>query len=134
MNDNKLINNLNESIESNSYLKLVKGLAIAFIFTLVSIFIFSVILTYSSVPESSVPIVIIAISVTSILIGSTISTRNISKNGMLKGGLIGGIYIFLLYFISSLLNTGFSVNVYTIIMIITGILSGLIGGIIGINS
>ena len=38
------------------------------------------------------------------------------------------------HFISSILNTGFDMNIYTIIMIIAGIVSGVIGGIIGVDS
>ena len=53
---------------------------------------------------------------------------------MINGGAIGGIYVLLLYLISSIINTGFDLNVYTIVMIVLGIIAGLIGGIIGINS
>lgn len=123
-----------EEVKENIYLKILKGLGIAFISTLVGILIFSILLTYTNIPESTIPVVIIVISFISILLGSSISTRKISKNGMIRGGIIGGIYTALLYFVSSILNTGFAVNIYTIIMIIVGIVAGLIGGILGINS
>lgn len=123
-----------ENIQENRYIKMVKGLGIAFMITLIGIFIFAVLLTYTNIPETTISIVIIVISFISILIGSTISTRKISKNGMINGGAIGGIYVILLYLISSILNTGFIFNVYTIVMIIAGIVAGLIGGILGINS
>ena len=119
---------------NNIYMRMVKGLGTSFIFTLLGILIFSIILTYSNVSESITPIVLIAISAISILIGATISTRKINKNGMLHGGLIGGLYVIVLYLISSILNTGFQVNIYTILMILFGIVAGLIGGILGINS
>lgn len=134
MNENKLMNNINETIESNLYLKLVKGLGVAFLFTLISIFIFSIILTYTNIQESTIPVTIIIISAISILLGSTVATRSVNKNGMLKGGIIGVTYVFFLYIISSILNTGFLVNIYTIIMLVTGVIAGLIGGILGINS
>ena len=60
--------------------------------------------------------------------------RKVSNNGMINGAIIGGTYVMLLYLISSILNTGFGLNVYTIIMVIAGIISGIIGGIIGVNS
>lgn len=123
-----------EEVKENIYLKILKGLGIAFISTLVGILIFSILLTYTNIPEATIPVVIIVISFISILLGSSISTRKISKNGMIRGGIIGGIYTALLYFVSSILNTGFAVNIYTIIMIIVGIVAGLIGGILGINS
>ena len=123
-----------ENIKENKYMKILKGLLISFVITLIGIFIFSLILTYSNISESTIPMVIIAISFVSILIGSTISTRKVRKNGMINGGLIGGIYILMLYLISSIINTGFNVNIYTIFMIVLGILAGLVGGILGINT
>ena len=119
---------------SNGIVRVFKGLLFSFIITLVSIFVFSIILTYTNISESIIPVVIISLTFISILIGTTIGVRKISKNGMINGGIIGGIYVLLLYLISSILNTGFTFNVYTIIMIVAGIISGIIGGIIGVNT
>ena len=137
--DKKLINNSKggivvENSQENLYVKILKGLFISFCITLIGILIFSIVLTYSNISETTVPIVIIAISFVSILIGSTISTRKISKNGMVNGGIIGGIYLIMIYSISSIISGNFALNMYSIIMIILGILAGLIGGILGINS
>ena len=123
-----------EEIKENSYFKILKGLAVSFMITLIGIFLFAILLTYTNISESTIPIVIITISSISILAGATISTRKINKNGMLNGGIIGGTYVTLLYILSSLLGTGFAFNIYTIIMIILGIVAGLIGWILGVNS
>ena len=126
----------NVKIETNSNnmaIRIFKGLLFSLVITLVSIFIFSIVLTYSNISESTIPIVIIVLTFISIFIGTIIGVRKISKNGMLNGAIIGGSYVLLLYFISSLLNTGFTLNIYTIIMIVAGIISGIIGGIIGVN-
>ena len=114
-------------------MKIFKGLLFSFLITLIGIFIFSIILTYSNISENVIPIVIIILTFMSIFIGTIIGVRKITKNGMLNGGVIGGIYVILLYFTSSLLNTGFNFNTYTIIMFISGIISGIIGGIVGVN-
>ena len=127
-------NNIKIENTNNSAIRILKGLIISFLVTLVSIFIFSIILTYSNISEKIIPIVIIILTFISILIGTIIGVRKISKNGMLNGAIIGGIYVVLLYLISSLLNTGFAFNTYTILMIIAGIVSGIIGGIIGVNT
>ena len=123
-----------ENTTDNVIIKIFKGLIFSFVITLISIFIFAIVLTYSDISESIIPIVIIVLTFISILIGSIISMRKITKNGMLNGGIIGGIYVILLYLISSILNTGFTFNIYTIVMIIAGIVSGIIGGIIGVNT
>lgn len=127
-------NNIKIENTNNSAIRILKGLIISFLVTLVSIFIFSIILTYSNISEKIIPIVIIILTFISILIGTIIGVRKISKNGMLNGAIIGGIYVVLLYLISSLLNTGFAFNTYTILMIIAGIVSGIVGGIIGVNT
>lgn len=127
--DNVKIENSN-----NGILRIAKGLIFSFIITLLSIFVFSIILTYTNISERTIPVVIIVLTFISILIGTIIGVRKINKNGMLNGGIIGAIYVILLYLISSILNTGFTFNIYTILMIIAGIISGVIGGIIGVNT
>jgi len=47
--------------------------------------------------------------------------------------IIGGVYIFILYLISSILSTQFSLNMYSVIMMVIGIIAGAIGGIVGVN-
>ena len=119
--------------QNNVIIKISKGIVIAFLITLISVFLFSVILTYTDISEKIIPIAIVILMFISILIGTIISMRKTSKNGMLNGAIIGGSYVILLYLISSVLNTGFSMNIYTIIMIITGTIAGVIGGIISVN-
>lgn len=128
------MNNLQIENQSGMLIKISKGLVIAFIMTLISIFIFSAILTYTNLSEDIVPVVVIILIFISILIGTIVSMRKISKNGMLNGAIVGGIYVMALYLISSILNTGFSINMHTIIMIIAGVISGMVGGIIAINT
>lgn len=103
-----------------------KGLVISFILTLVLLFIFAIVLTFTRISESTIAPIIIVITVISILIGSSIATCKIKRNGIIYGGIIGFIYIASIYFISSLVQTGFSVNIYSIIMIVLSILAGMI--------
>lgn len=126
--------NIKMESSNNSMLKILKGILFSFIITLIGILVFSIILTYSSISETIIPIAIVILTFVSILIGTTIVMRKISKNGMINGGIIGGAYVILLYLISSIINTGFTFNIYTILMIIAGIISGIIGGIIGVNT
>lgn len=115
-------------------IRILKGIFISFLVTLVGIFLFAILLTYSNVSENIIPIVLIVLTFISIFIGSIISVRKIRKNGLANGAMIGGIYVILLYLISSILNTGFAMNVYTILMIVIGMIAGMIGGIIGVNT
>lgn len=97
------------------------------------LFVFSILLTYTSLNENTTPIVLIAITALSILIGSIMSSLHIKKNGIVNGALVGIIYITFIYLLSSIITGNFSLNAYSLIMIIASILAGAIGGIIGIN-
>jgi len=124
----------NVQVESSISVKIGKGILSSFLITLISLFIFSLLLTYTNISERIIPVCIIILTFISILLGTIISMRKTKKNGLINGAIIGGIYVILLYFISSILNTGFLMNIYTIIMIISGIISGVIGGIIAVNT
>ena len=69
----------------------------------------------------------------SILIGSSIGNKNIKKNGIVNGAIIGGIYILILYCISSILNWKFALSLQSVIMITIGVIFGMLGGIVGVN-
>lgn len=131
---------MNKVMESSNFemnktlMTIIKGLAISVILSLVAIFIFAVIISYTNFSENGVAPVMIGIVATSILIGTAVSTWKLAKNGILNGGLVGLLYMLILYLVSSSLGTGFALNTNAIIMIILGIIAGMIGGIIGVNS
>lgn len=121
------------TIPNNSFFRIIKGSIISILFTLILLFIFSIILTYSSISESVISPVIIIISAISILIGSSISTMKIKKNALINGLLVGLIYMLSIYIISSIISTSFVFTFTSIIMIISGIVAGIIGGVVGVN-
>ena len=130
---NKVMESSN--VEMNKTLMtIIKGLAISVIFSLVAIFIFAIIISYTNFSENGVAPVMIGIVATSILIGTAVSTWKLTKNGILNGGLVGLLYMLILYLVSSSLGTGFALNTNAIIMMLLGIIAGMIGGIIGVNS
>ena len=112
---------------------ILKGILISFLFTLCMLIIFFFFFVYTSLSEQTIRPVIITITGVSILIGSSLGTRKLHKNGMISGGIIGASYILLLYFISSIVNSNFSINWISVIMIIVGLIGGIFGGVIGVN-
>ena len=104
-----------------------KGIVISFLITIFGIFLFSIILAYSNISESIIPTAIIMITSISIFISSFFCIRKMNKNGLLNGALIGGIYVILLYTISSIVNKGFNLNIHSAILMGLGIVSGIIG-------
>ena len=112
---------------------IIKGVSISIIFTLIFLFVFSIILTYTNISENLITPVIIVITAVSIFIGSSIGNIKIKKNGLLNGGLIGGIYLLSIYILSGIINQNFSLNIASIVMIIAGMICGMFGGVIGVN-
>lgn len=128
---NKSIENV--TVANHSVNHIVKGTLISIIFTLVVLFVFSVVLTYTNLSEQIIAPAVIIITAISILVGSSISTIKIKKNGIINGGIIGFIYILFLYLISSIVSSNFMVDTYSIIMIVAAIAAGMVGGIVGVN-
>lgn len=127
------MNNLDKNETKENLIRIIKGSGIALGITILLLFIFAILLTYTNIQESAMIPVVVIITAISILIGSSLSTLRIKKNGLLNGALVGTIYILSIYIISSLTGSGFSLNVMSIVMITASIIAGMIGGIIGVN-
>lgn len=127
------MDNLEKNETKENLIRIVKGSGIALGITILSLFIFAILLTYTNIQENTMIPVVIIITAVSILIGSSLSTLRIKKNGLLNGALVGAIYILLIYIISSITGSGFSLNIMSVVMFISSIIAGMIGGIIGVN-
>lgn len=119
--------------ETKNIKYIIKGVIISIIATLILLLIFSILLTYTNISEKLINPFIIVITAISILIGSSIGNTKMKKNGLLNGAIIGGVYLTLIYIISSIINHNFILTVQSVIIIISGIICGMLGGIIGIN-
>ena len=125
--------NLDKKEAKENLIRIIKGSGVALGITLLLLFIFAVVLTYTNIAESVIKPVIIIVTAISILIGSSLSTLKIKKNGLLNGAIVGFIYIFSLYIISSITGSGFNLNIISIIMLVASVVAGMVGGIIGVN-
>ena len=112
---------------------IAKGVIISIIFTLIILFIFSILLTYTNISESFITPVIIVTTAISIFIGSSIGNFKMKKNGLLNGAMIGGIYLISIYLLSGIINRNFSLTTQSFIIIGAGMVCGMFGGIIGVN-
>lgn len=85
----------------NNIIPIIKGIAISYFITLLLLFLFSMLLTYTNINENTTAPVILIITAISILVGSSIGSSKIRKNGLINGGAVGFLYILFLYIISS---------------------------------
>ena len=118
---------------NTNVIRIIKGSIFAILITLILLLIYALLLCYTNLPETTMVPVVICVSGISILIGSSISSMKIKSKGMLNGALVGLIYMVTIYFISSIVATGFALDVKSVIMILVGIVTGIVGGIIGVN-
>lgn len=95
---------------TNNIIPIIKGILIAFFITLLLLFIFSMLLTYTNIGENTTAPVILVITAISILVGSSIGSSKIRKNGLINGGIVGFSYIMLLYIISSFTRCWFFIK------------------------
>lgn len=116
-----------------NFIYILKGVLISVIFTLIFLFAFSVVLTYTNVSEDFIEPFIIVITAISIFIGSSIGNLKMKKNGLINGALIGGIYLISIYILSGIINQNFTMTVQSMIIILAGMICGVFGGIIGVN-
>ena len=130
MEKNVSINKINLN---NNIVKVIKGSIIAFLISIMLLFIFAILLLYTNIQENTIKPVVIIISIISILVGSSLSSIKIKRKGIVNGALVGTIYIMVIYILSSICFVGFELNLESIIMIISSIISGMIGGVIGVN-
>ena len=123
-----------EKVKDTSIIKCIsKGVIISILFTIIALSIFSILLVKTNISEEMIDIVIPVITCVSILVGSSISMNRVKKKGLVNGAIIGAIYIFIIYLISSIVNSNFTINRATIIMMTLGVIGGILGGIVGVN-
>ena len=125
--------NIDKNEMTQNIMRVIKGSIVAIILTLVLLFVFAIVLTYTTIQENTIQPVVIVITAISLLIGSSMSTLKIKKYGFINGAAVGIIYVLTLYLLSSLTGTGFTLNINAIIMIVAAVVAGMIGGIIGVN-
>ena len=89
------------------------GSAIALVLSALLLLGFSLLLARTDMQESTIRPVIILLSSLCILIGSVFTARKNTKNGMVNGGFVGGIYLLVLWIISSILMEGMSFTLHT---------------------
>lgn len=123
-----------ESEIKKNAIRIIKGSSFAIIISLILLLIFALLLTYTELSETTMTPVVTTIVGISILVGSMASTRKIKKNGILNGSLVGLIYTVILYLASSgCLGIGFSLTMYSFVMLAVSVVTGMLGGIIGVN-
>jgi len=110
-----------------------RSIGLSLIVTVFLMLIIAAIVTFTSVSESIMPLLTSIIMILSIAFSGLLAARKFEKHGLMHGLITGAIYILFILFLSWVLISGFSLDKYTIIKAVFGIVSGGIGGMIGVN-
>jgi putative membrane protein (TIGR04086 family) len=128
----KKISKETSNAESSNVTRILRGSILSIVLTIAGLLIYSIILVNTEISENTINYVVIGIASISILIGSILSVSKIAKKGIFNGAIVG-IYVIVIYLLSSTINSNFNINLSAIILMAASIIAGMIGGIIGVN-
>ena len=127
------MNNIVKVKKNSGIIPIVIGFIISLILSLMTLYVYAIILVNTGIQENTIKPVVITISSVSLLIGSSISSLRTKRKGIINGICVSLMYLMSMYLLSSIILCGFSFNFSSLIMIGCGIILGGIGGIIGVN-
>ena len=111
----------------------LKGILIAFLFTVVVFLVSAVLLSYTSLPEESIPVISTAVKLIGALISGFIPAKKSGNRGILTGALSGLLYILIIFITASLTTQESVFNMNLLTTALLCVLSGAMGGIFGVN-
>lgn len=117
----------------NKIYYLLKGLFLAFIITIISLIIFSLLLKFTGLRESQLPLLNNGVMIISIVVASIYAAIKIKEKGWINGAIVGIVYYAILLLINVLFIKSFDSSFIIISKILISTITGIIGGMIGIN-
>lgn len=121
------------SLWGGAALFLLKGTALALLFSVVMLFIAALLLYFTALPEKTTPYMVFAISLLAILTGSSYACKRIGVRGWLYGGIVGVIYVLLVLISGLIFLDDFGVAWNFITKLFLGFVFGAAGGMWGVN-
>ena len=112
---------------------ILKGIALAYIVTLIMMLIFSLFLTYTSLKESMIPVLNTIIMIGSIVLGSIYLTLKVGEKGWLNGMIIGVLYFIILLLLNKLIINDLNLSIFSFTKLLISIVTRIIWIMIWIN-
>lgn len=121
-------------MENNNYFKCVlKGTVGTLLFTFIGIVVLSCLMTKLVFSRQIFNMLYLVISLISIAAGALIAARKNKSRGMLVGFGVTIFYFVIIYIFCSIVNGGFSFNMYEFFKLVAALIIGGLGGILGVN-
>ncbi|SHJ24059.1 TIGR04086 family membrane protein [Lutispora thermophila] len=124
---------LHEKQYENKIIIFAKSIILALIISLVSIIIYAIVLSLTSVSDGTMSLITQSITMISIVAAAIYCGRKIKSKGWLYGMIVGIIFILMILPLSIILGQVPVFDKYFIGKIIMACLVGIVGGIIGVN-
>ena len=113
--------------------QILKGLGYSYILTLLTLLIYNLVLTFTSLSGNTIAMASSAITTISSAFGGFYASKHIKEKGLIYGLLVGLIYIICLTLIAFLAKDSFTFKIDMVYNIALVSLSGGIGGVLGVN-
>lgn len=109
------------------------GVLRAFILTMISIIIYSLITSFLTPSEKVTSVFIVIITLLSIMYGSIYATLKMKSNGWIIGILVSTFYMIAIFIVSILCGKEFALGTKEILRFIIALIVGTLSGMIAVN-
>ncbi len=121
------------SLNAGLWLCLIRGIAVAFAITCIIFIGFGILLTYTSLSEDTLPVVSLVSTALSAAAAGYDWAACMKKRGLFWGLAAGAVYGVLLFLVTGLAGSGFTLELSGVMTLVVALAGGGIGGILGIN-
>lgn len=121
----------NESAIGNGFFQVIKSVAFALVFSLLSAVIFASVLRFSGLSDKVIYPVNQTVKVLSAFLGALFFVRG--EKGLLKGVATGLLFTALSYLTFAAIGGDFSLSWWILVELLLAALAGTVGGVIGVN-
>ncbi|MDR1640946.1 MAG: TIGR04086 family membrane protein [Clostridiales bacterium] len=119
--------------ESSRFLSLVQGVLVGYAVTVIIFLAYSILITYTNMPDDKTPIVVAAATLVSVMIAGFDAARGAEAKGWFWGIMAGLIYAIILVALMTIVLKEFAYDSRTVTLLLLSLAGGGLGGVIGIN-
>lgn len=112
---------------------IIKGLGYSYLITIIILFIYNAVLTFTDLSGSTIALVTSIITTISSAFGGFYASKKIQEKGLFYGILVGFFYISFLLLVSYLAKDSFEFEINSLYKVLLVTISGGIGGVLGVN-
>jgi len=118
---------------NETWVYLVRGMAVAFGITCIIFIAYGILLTYTNLSEQHLPLIALVCSAVSAAVAGYDWAVCMGRRGIVFGALAGMVYCILLFLVNGFACGDFSFALSKVMTLVVSVTGGAIGGVLGIN-